>query len=69
MVYIKFCKFIIIWNMTEERKKFDINTINVETSSQESDFNVDDQNHSEDVIDNFKTIGEDYAGTGLTGKN
>ena len=39
--------------MTEERKKFDINTIDVETSSQESKFNVDDQNHSDDVIDNF----------------
>ena len=39
--------------MTDERKKFDINTIDIDTSSQGSKFNVDDQNNSDDVIDNF----------------
>ena len=50
-----------------DKKKFDINTIDIDTSSQESKFHVDED--PSDVVDKFQTIGEDYAGTGLTGKN
>ena len=50
-----------------EKKKFDINTFNIDESSQESNFNVDEP--AIDVVDNFKSIGEEYAGTGLSKKN
>ena len=50
-----------------EKKKFDINTFNIDESSQESNFNVDEP--AIDVVDNFKSIGEEYAGTGLSSKH
>ena len=50
-----------------EKKKFDINTFNIDESSQESNFNVDEP--AVDVVDNFKSIGEEYAGTGLSSKH
>ena len=53
--------------MTDKNNKFDINTIDVESSSQESKFHVDEPNS--DVIDKFESIAEEYAGSGLIGNN
>ena len=38
--------------MTDKKKKFDINTIDIETSSQGSKFNVDDYRENENENDN-----------------
>ena len=46
-----------------DKPKFDIETFEIDNSSQESKFNVDDP--PRDVINDLQSIGDSYAGGGL----